>query len=260
MVMNLPCQKRRRIVVKSNDGTSKEVHRCAHGVCKQYKQEINESVCSQCILRQPLLISNKTCKENPLIKPTWPCPYYTSNQEIVYPFIENTSPPPIPIGYIHKNEEEWVFISEWGVCPYRNFMNKLTPRGDVQIQAYCTILKHAVGIDGCKQCQRDIIEIDGNLNKDEIKSNASEHIPDFPGVVTLLDNYWLAVKRWVAAGRPIRTDDDVKKIHEEFCSRCDWYDSKSKRCKGCGCKVKPEGVALLNKIKMATECCPRNYW
>lgn len=255
--MNLPCQKRRRIVIKSSDGMSKEVHRCAHGVCKQYKQEINESICSQCILRQSLP-AVKTCKENLPAKPIWLCPYY-NNQEIIYPFIENISPPPIPMGYVRKDKEEWIFISEWGVCLYRNFMNKLTPRGDVQIQAYCTVLKRIVGIDECKQCQRDIVKIDGNLNKDEI-GNTSEHIPDFPGVVTLLDNYWLAVKRWITAGKPTRTDNDVKKIHEEFCSRCDWYDSKSKRCKGCGCKVKPEGIALLNKIKMATEYCPRNYW
>jgi hypothetical protein len=270
MVMSyLLCQKRRRIVIRKQNGNNEEIHRCAHGVCAQYKNNINETICKKCILRQPIPSQNKICKEHPPFNPIWQCPYYDDDNKIIYPFVENVQPPPIPKGYTRKSnnlqtQDGWTFISLWNICLYRNFTNRLTPRGDIQIKAYCKVLKKEVEPQNCIQCQTELIKLGGSLDEERIKNDVPllepADIPSFPGAITLLDNYLLAVKRWIAAGRPTRTDENVKKIHEEFCSRCDWYDPESKRCKGCGCKVKPKGVALLNKIKMATEHCQRNYW
>jgi hypothetical protein len=85
-------------------------------------------------------------------------------------------------------------------------------------------------------------------------------VPEIPGIGQQLATYWKALKKWIAAGRPERSDAEVEQIHAQHCSKCDWYDAESKRCKGCGCKVKAAGAAMMNKIKMATEHCPRNFW
>ena len=47
---------------------------------------------------------------------------------------------------------------------------------------------------------------------------AKQPVPSYPKVVKLLGNYYEAVKRWVAAGRPKRDEEEVKKIHTEFCT------------------------------------------
>ena len=71
--------------------------------------------------------------------------------------------------------------------------------------------------------------------------------------------YSTALKRWIAAGRPVRSEDEVATIHE-ICKKCDLYDSEHGSCKGCGCRVNISKVAVVNKIKMATEHCPKDLW
>lgn len=79
-------------------------------------------------------------------------------------------------------------------------------------------------------------------------------VPDFPKASVQLWLYKEALKRWHAAGRPVRTDEEVKEILETKCKTCDWYDDG--RCRGCGCRVTSGSIPVLNKIKMATESCP----
>jgi len=86
--------------------------------------------------------------------------------------------------------------------------------------------------------------------------------PEFPSLMVQLITWKEAVRKWRAAGRPNRTDEQVAEIKNKFCNKvnCSWFDPEKNRCKGCGCKVTNGGVAVLNKIRMATEHCPREMW
>lgn len=270
----LQCQKRRRVVIRKKDGSKDEVYRCAHGATKNYRDNVDESACNNCALRQPLISIAGTCKEHPPNNPIWPEPRYKDG-DIIYPYEEGVPKPPVPEGYTRKAEEgpeSWQFESQWGKCPYRQYMNRRTPKGDVQVHAYCTVrTNYRVENEECKQCLAALADMEGVIDVEEAGDNSAlpesienrldKHgVPKYPGATELLDNYWKAVKRWIAAGRPARDNAEVARIHEEFCSSCDWYDPELKRCKGCGCSVRPKGITLLNKIKMKTEHCPRHFW
>jgi len=84
--------------------------------------------------------------------------------------------------------------------------------------------------------------------------------PDPPGLVKRAYSYAEALARWTAAGRPVRPDKEVERIFNENCKTCKWFDPERQICRGCGCRVAESGVAVLNKIKMATENCPRKLW
>ncbi len=71
-------------------------------------------------------------------------------------------------------------------------------------------------------------------------------------------SYLEAVAEWIAAGRPVRSDEEVAAIHRVLCKPC--YLCYRNTCRECGCKVRPEGLAVFNKIKMATQHCPRGKW
>ena len=65
----------------------------------------------------------------------------------------------------------------------------------------------------------------------------------------------------VDCGRPAkRPDKEVERIFHQFCKTCDWFDPDKQICRGCGCRVAEGGYAVQNKIKMATENCPRDLW
>jgi hypothetical protein len=214
------------------------------------------------------------CKEHPPSDPLWPEPHYSAGDTIVYPFKQGLPVPPVPEGYKRKEEEgtySWWFESEWPICPYRQMMNKRTPKGDLQINAHCGSQSNmAVGIAQCKHCLAEVTKLGGTLDEEAVlnevplpekmKEVGEDGVPDFPGAAQLVSNYWKAVKRWIAAGRPKRSAEEVKTIHADFCAGCNWYDPESQRCKGCGCSVKPKGIAILNKIEMATEHCPQMFW
>ena len=74
-------------------------------------------------------------------------------------------------------------------------------------------------------------------------------------------HYAQALARWTAAGWPERSDEEVKRIFETRCRPCDAYvgNDDCGRCRECRCRVNL-GPALVNKIKMATEECPRRLW
>jgi len=84
--------------------------------------------------------------------------------------------------------------------------------------------------------------------------------PTSPGLVRRAISYTEALARWTGAGQPERSDKDVERIFREHCKPCKWYDPQKHICRGCGCRVADSGVAVLNKIRMATEHCPRDLW
>jgi hypothetical protein len=85
---------------------------------------------------------------------------------------------------------------------------------------------------------------------------------DYPALSMQLWTYKEAVLRWHKAGRPTRTQEEVKAILDNHCKAgpCEWYDPEKGRCKGCGCVVSASSIAIFNKIKMATERCPKGKW
>jgi len=84
--------------------------------------------------------------------------------------------------------------------------------------------------------------------------------PDAPGLIRRAYSYAEALTRWTAAGQPERPDKEVERIFNEHCKTCKWFDPARQICRGCGCRVAESGMAVLNKIKMATEHCPREIW
>ena len=70
--------------------------------------------------------------------------------------------------------------------------------------------------------------------------------------------YAEALARWITAGRPVRSDAEVVDIHRFLCRPCPFYHRD--KCRECGCRVRLDGPAVLNKIKMATEHCPKGKW
>jgi len=81
--------------------------------------------------------------------------------------------------------------------------------------------------------------------------------PDFPPMSMQVWTYKEALIKWNKAGRPTRTQEEVEEIHKTHCEQCDWYEPTQKRCRGCGCKVTVGSIAVLNKLKMKTEHCPK---
>jgi hypothetical protein len=90
-----------------------------------------------------------------------------------------------------------------------------------------------------------------------------EVVPRVPSLPRRILTWAEATVEWVAQGRPERSDEEVARLHATFCASsppCRWYDVNKQRCQGCGCKVTANGPAIFNKIKMATQHCPRNLW
>jgi hypothetical protein len=84
--------------------------------------------------------------------------------------------------------------------------------------------------------------------------------PTTRGIVRRAVSYAEALIEWTAAGKPKRSDKEVEQIFNQHCKPCRWYDPEKQICRGCGCRVADSGYVVLNKIKMATEHCPRKLW
>lgn len=79
--------------------------------------------------------------------------------------------------------------------------------------------------------------------------------------------YLKARRKWVAAGKPVRSAEEVAEIFA-ICqsNECGKFEpakifSKTKGgCKECGCNLAQQTGRLFNKIEWATEHCPLGYW
>jgi len=99
--------------------------------------------------------------------------------------------------------------------------------------------------DQCTQCVQRRVEVE---------------VPKTPNLVHRVATWAEASAGWAAAGLPVRSDAEVQRIFDTFCTACSWYDSVRRLCRGCGCGVNVSGMALFNKIKMATQNCPQHLW
>ena len=144
-------------------------------------------------------------------------------------------------------------------CPVRKFKKEGPPCQQAQKEAQNP---PPVKDPSVTEEMRDIVKGTPleNLSVDGLEADTDEKSPDYPSIPLQLWLYRDALVKWKKAGYPVRTNEEVKEIHEKKCKPCSWYDSDKKRCKGCGCRVTDGGVAVVNKIKMATEHCPREYW
>ena len=97
------------------------------------------------------------------------------------------------------------------------------------------------------------------FNTYPLNINHSTKRPNYPPLTVQLVTWKTAIEKWRKAGRPKRSDAQVKTILE-ICKTCSWYDPDKRRCKGCGCAVTNGGIAVLNKIRMASESCPQDKW
>lgn len=77
-----------------------------------------------------------------------------------------------------------------------------------------------------------------------------------PNLLEKVVSYSAAVRKWVAAGRPERTQEEIESIFNEHCNRCEMFDKVKKICNSCGCPSNTDQPAIRNKLKMATEACP----
>lgn len=84
--------------------------------------------------------------------------------------------------------------------------------------------------------------------------------PNYPPMSLQVWLYKEALLKWTKAGRPVRSAEEVDSILTNHCKTCDWFDAEANRCKGCGCKVTSSSLAIFNKLKMATEKCPKGLW
>jgi len=77
---------------------------------------------------------------------------------------------------------------------------------------------------------------------------------EFPSFLTRAKNYLAARKIWVAAGKPLRADEEIKRIFDNLCSKCDYYYKENSACKICGCLLSDKPG--WNKIAWSTTRCP----
>jgi hypothetical protein len=87
-----------------------------------------------------------------------------------------------------------------------------------------------------------------------------EDAVEYPPLSMQLWFYKEAVIRWNKAGRPKRSDEEVKELLNNHCKTCSWFDTEKSRCKGCGCAVSEGSLAIFNKLRMGTEHCPQEKW
>lgn len=83
-----------------------------------------------------------------------------------------------------------------------------------------------------------------------------------PTWVKLGINFASALRRWVMAGRPVRTQQQVNELLS-VCKSCPFFvkDTKGDYCGKCGCPVNDktdDPINHRNKLVMATETCPHD--
>ena len=81
-----------------------------------------------------------------------------------------------------------------------------------------------------------------------------------PGYFSKAYHYTRALSRWIKAGRPVRSEEDIKHIFETSCKLCEARDEEGSFCRYCGCRVNLAKSAVTNRIAMATEDCPVHKW
>lgn len=98
--------------------------------------------------------------------------------------------------------------------------------------------------------------------KVEEHTESSEIKP--PSAITRARNYVSAREKWIQAGRPVRSTEEMAAIFA-ICEACpsDKYKPlpvvDGGTCRACGCGIAKERK-VANKIAWGTEVCPLDHW
>lgn len=132
--------------------------------------------------------------------------------------------------------------------------------------AACVYFTKEVTDEQCITCPRHL-EVVTTIHQPETAATGNgnvvktfELVPTAPNLFRRSVTWAEAMASWILAGRPERSDEEVQNIFQKYCKACSWYDSKKQICRGCGCNVNDYGHPAFNKIKMATQHCPRTLW
>ena len=79
-------------------------------------------------------------------------------------------------------------------------------------------------------------------------------------MMTKILRYARALTRWIKNGREVRSNNDIRELYDNICSRCEDFDAGRGACGICGCRVNTSDNPLVNKLAMATEACPKEKW
>jgi hypothetical protein len=109
------------------------------------------------------------------------------------------------------------------------------------MQTICSVTGLPVTVEQCNNCDAE--------TRDRVATLGDK-----------LVGYAGAIRRWVAAGRPTRTEEEIKSIFEDHCNKCEMFDREKHSCKNCGCSLAQTGNPLTNKLAMKTESCPLGRW
>lgn len=102
--------------------------------------------------------------------------------------------------------------------------------------------------DSTRICIRCRAKIESTLPPYQIRRECSR--PDGPALGTKIISVAKAAAAWIAAGSPLRDEQECAKILV-ICEACENHAGGG--CKLCGCN-------LAAKIRMATENCPADRW
>jgi ribosomal protein L37E len=156
---------------------------------------------------------------------------------------------------INKKAQQYknpVDAAACSVCPMRVFIEKKQkqkstdlpivetgnmPQCEFRMNGGCSVTGLKVDADICNRCAKD--------SKMETARMGEKVV-----------NFATAIRKWVAAGRPERTDEQVVAILEDHCKKCNMYNHERQVCNSCGCPANRNLPAIRNKLKMATEQCP----
>lgn len=117
---------------------------------------------------------------------------------------------------------------------------------------YCDVLKTRMIYDTWRRCREGDPKTRGELaaKRDRIlaKHRLREPLP--------ADR---AVRRWVQAGSPRRSQEDIERIHGSICGRC-YLRTPQGSCGYQWCLLETPRAFLIHRIAMATEHCPEGKW
>jgi len=232
------CQKLRTIVRTARDGAKTHLLQCANQQAKTYGKEVPQSTCDGCVLHCPFSKAagchGKKLKTQPV----------KDGSEIVYPVAVDVQLE----GYTKL--DDYTYQSDWGECPARAFYNEVSHGGDLIIRAYCAVTNKVTSFKKCQACKEGVPPA----------AAPSKEALNAPSLAARAWSYTKAMGRWLKSGGRVRSKVAVDEIYNNHCKHCDWFDSKEQACRGCGCVVSTNSMAIFNKIKMATEHCPKNLW
>ncbi|RKZ94322.1 MAG: hypothetical protein DRQ40_06095, partial [Gammaproteobacteria bacterium] len=143
---------------------------------------------------------------------------------------------PVPCGELAKQQVVAIGLeagsSPTGIVAHDGFP-KCPFRFDKGGEYQCSMTNLAVDPEMCNKCDSDTREHAATLGEKMV-------------------NYFGAVRRWVANGRPSRQKEQIIELFENHCQQCDRYDKQKHACKNCGCRVSVDSSPLTNKLGMAT--------